>query len=154
MTPPDPAPFDWRARAVALGGFHRPVRVFLVEAEPGTRRLFARLLEAAGYGVVEAEDAGQALEILGDPTVLVHVAVVDAELNGFPGELLVAHLKQTRPATRVVVCSGEIGAHAFDTILDAGADVFLAKPLVRLAALVAAVELLLARPHVLSARSA
>ncbi len=129
-------------------------RVLVVEDEPGMRRLYARLLDGAGYGVLEAEDVPQALEILADPLGQLRVVVLDADLNGLPGELLAAHLKQTRPELRLIVCSADTSLHAFDAILDAGADIFLPKPLPRLTALAAAVDVLLASRPVPGARSA
>ena len=130
---------DWRARAREIGGLHRPVRILVVQDEPGVRALWTRLLDTCGYGVVEADSAWQAMEVLRAPEGDVQLAVVDLDLDGLCGELLVQHLRETRPTLPLIVLAARPDQALYAACMEAGVDILLSKPLPTLSTLAHAV---------------
>lgn len=81
--------------------------VLLVEDEAGVRTLARRVLERAGYRVVEAEAPGQALAALAAAgTTEVDLIITDVVMPEMSGVALVEKLLAIRPATPVIFMSG------------------------------------------------
>ncbi|AKF04218.1 Sensory box histidine kinase/response regulator [Sandaracinus amylolyticus] len=93
---------DDAARAEAVRGRET---VLIVEADGQIRRALAYVLEAAGYGVVEADGPDSALAALADASI--SLALVDARLAS-PSAALARALSE-RP-TRVLVMIGDHGS--------------------------------------------
>jgi len=101
-------------------------RVLLVEDDHDLRREMATYLEAQGYGVDQAADAGQARRLLGHGPV--DVAVLDVNLPGEDGLSLCRHLAvQGGPAILMLSALGD----PVDRILglELGADDYVVKPI-------------------------
>jgi CheY-like chemotaxis protein len=102
---------------------HRAILVLLVEDEFLVRTLACEGLEDAGFEVVEANDAEEALQILGSRS---DVGVLFTDVN-MPGALdgmdLAELVHKGWPAIKLVVTSGRSLTHA---VPDDG--VFIAKP--------------------------
>ena len=81
--------------------------VLVVEDEPIIRFDTACTLEAAGFKVVEAEDASEALEqIRHNPDI--GLVITDINMPGpMNGLALAAHVRELRPRIRVVIASGQ-----------------------------------------------
>jgi two-component system cell cycle response regulator len=102
------------------------MRVLLVDDEPNTRDVYARLLELAGHEVVTAESAEAAgLAIESGPF---DAAVIDLVLGGPDGLTVLEHLKQRHPAVRAVVVSAYEVPGALERARALRAEGFLAKP--------------------------
>ncbi len=102
--------------------------VLLVEDEAPVRAFAARALRLRGYTVIEAGSAEEALELLQDPDLVVHLFVTDVIMPGMDGPSWVREALKTRPAVRVVFVSG-YAEDALDD--DKGAipgSVYLPKP--------------------------
>ena len=86
----------------------RPVVVLVVDDEPLVRMLGADIMEDAGFGVVEAGDAAEALERLRDHP---DVRVLFTDIN-MPGELdgldLARMVQEQRPDIRLLIASGRV----------------------------------------------
>ncbi|HEV8269090.1 MAG TPA: response regulator, partial [Thermoanaerobaculia bacterium] len=102
--------------------------ILLVEDDVGVRGLAQATLEARGYKVLVAADAGKATEAatgFGGP---IHLLLTDVVMPGPSGPALAASLKASRPDMRVLFVSGysddAVTSHG---ILGAGAT-FLEKP--------------------------
>lgn len=103
-------------------------RVLVVDDDPLIRRASARALSAAGFDVVVAGAALEALGPAGPRTF--DTAILDYFLG--PGECgcnLIALLRARNPRTRIVILSGlgvlpEVAQHAYR----AGADLVASKP--------------------------
>ncbi|MCU0622586.1 MAG: PAS domain S-box protein [Gemmatimonadaceae bacterium] len=80
--------------------------VLLVDDDPVVRSTTRRLLERAGWQVQEASDgaAGHAL-FVGSPEAF-SVVLSDVRMPGLSGPALVRKIRETHPATRVVLFSG------------------------------------------------
>jgi two-component system cell cycle sensor histidine kinase/response regulator CckA len=80
--------------------------VLLAEDEPALRELTAEVLAEAGYRVLQAADARQALAIAGAQTGRVDLLVTDVVMPGMDGRELAARLRAERPELRVLFVSG------------------------------------------------
>jgi CheY-like chemotaxis protein len=79
-------------------------RVLVVEDEEGVRSLARRILEGAGYVVVVAGDAQEAIGLLDRSEV--DVVVTDIVMPGMSGPKLVEQLRRARPDLRAIFMSG------------------------------------------------
>jgi len=102
--------------------------ILLVEDEEQVRRLARRVLERAGFAVVEAGDAEAALRRANRHPGTIHLLVVDMMLPGLSGRELAAQLAIHRPAVKVLYISGTAdGAIGRHQVLAPGTE-FLQKP--------------------------
>jgi two-component system chemotaxis response regulator CheY len=101
-------------------------KVLLVDDSGLARRSTRRVLEQAGYVVVEAEDGLSALErfALEKPDLV----LLDLVMNGMYGLDVLAKLREMDPAARVVVMSADIQTSSRDLVQSAGAAGFITKP--------------------------
>ena len=100
--------------------------VLLVDDSGLARRGTRRILEGAGYQVIEAEDGLSALEryALDRPDVV----LLDLVMRGMYGLEVLAKLQQLNPDVRVIVVSADIQTSSRDMVREAGAAAFLNKP--------------------------
>ena len=101
-------------------------KVLLVDDSSLARRSTRRVLEQAGYTVVEAEDGLSALErfALEKPDLV----VLDLVMKGMYGLDVLAKLRELDPAARVVVMSADIQTSSRELVQSAGAAGFITKP--------------------------
>jgi two-component system, chemotaxis family, chemotaxis protein CheY len=101
-------------------------KVLLVDDSALARRSTRRILESAGYGVVEAEDGMSALEryFVEKPDAV----VLDLVMKGMYGLDVLARLRELDPAARVIVLSADIQSSSRDLVAGGGAAGFLNKP--------------------------
>jgi len=85
------------------------VTVLVVDDEPAVRRVSRRMLERAGYGVLEAADVREALAVLAD-SVRVDVVVSDLQMP-MDGEALGSRLASQSPRIPILFMSASRGAH-------------------------------------------
>ncbi|WP_201859737.1 response regulator [Microvirga soli] len=99
--------------------------VLLVEDEPLVRLVTADILLEAGFRVIEAGDAEEALRVL-KAEVAIDVLLSDVEMPpGMNGYELVGHVRRDWPGVEIIVSSGREWPKEDD--MPPGA-VFLAKP--------------------------
>jgi two-component system cell cycle sensor histidine kinase/response regulator CckA len=102
--------------------------ILLVEDEEQVRTLARRVLERAGFVVVEAGDAEAAVQLANRHPGTIHLLLADMLLPGLSGRELAAQLAIHRPAIKVLYVSGTaddaIGRHQ---VLAPGIE-FLQKP--------------------------
>ena len=101
-------------------------KVLLVDDSGLARRSTRRILEGAGYDVVEAEDGMAAIEqyFVEKPDVV----MLDLVMKGIYGLEVLAKLREMDPGARVVVLSADIQTSSRDLVQAAGASAFLTKP--------------------------
>jgi CheY-like chemotaxis protein/signal transduction histidine kinase len=83
--------------------------LLLVDDEPGIRSLVARALERAGFAVVQAASAQEALEAWQSRQAPPRLLVTDLTLPGMPGNELAARLRLRWPEMPVLFISGYTG---------------------------------------------
>jgi len=83
--------------------------ILVVEDDEGVRTLTGRMLEQAGYQVLMAADASEALVILWETRVQIDVVVSDLMMPGMNGETLCGLISAHAPACKFVFMSGYPG---------------------------------------------
>ena len=102
--------------------------ILLAEDEQALRRLTRRILESAGYAVVEAANGEDALRELEAHPGRVHLLLTDVVMPGMNGRELAGRVAALRPDTKVLYASGYTDdAILRHGVLDAGSP-FLSKP--------------------------
>jgi two-component system, cell cycle response regulator DivK len=103
--------------------------ILVVDDSPPNLRLVQLLLSSEGYNVVTAQDAEQAIEILGSRRP--RLILMDVQLPGMDGLELTRRIK-ANPATRDIVIIA-LTAYAMkgdsEKALAAGCDDYLSKPI-------------------------
>jgi two-component system chemotaxis response regulator CheY len=112
-------------------------KILVVDDSGLARRSTRRVLEAAGYEVVEADEGLSALEryFVEKPAVV----LLDLVMKGMYGLEVLTKLREIDPDARVIVISADIQTTSRDLVSAAGASGFLNKP-VRAEDIVAAVQ--------------
>lgn len=85
---------------------HGTETILLVEDEKGVRELAREYLEQAGYKVLEAENAQQALQISEKHQGSIDLLFTDVVMAGMSGRQLAEEMQKTRPDIRVLYMSG------------------------------------------------
>jgi two-component system, chemotaxis family, chemotaxis protein CheY len=101
-------------------------KVLLVDDSALARRGTRRVLEGAGYAVVEAEDGMAALEryFVEKPDVV----MLDLVMKGMYGLEVLSKLRELDPDARVVVMSADVQTSSRTMVQAAGACGFITKP--------------------------
>jgi two-component system, chemotaxis family, chemotaxis protein CheY len=101
-------------------------KVLLVDDSGLARRGTRRVLEAAGYSVVEAVDGLSALEqfAVEKPDLV----MLDLVMHGMYGLDVLEKLRQLDPQVRVIVMSADVQTSSRNLVRDAGAAAFINKP--------------------------
>jgi two-component system cell cycle sensor histidine kinase/response regulator CckA len=113
--------------AVASG---KPEEVVLVaEDEPMVRDIMARTLRESGYGVLEASDGREALEVLEARDGRVSLIIADVVMPGLGGREMAARVAERWPSVPVLFTSGYTGLDVVRRgLLEEGRE-FIQKPL-------------------------
>jgi len=106
-----------------------PVRrtILLVEDEPFVREATRSMLENAGFSVLAAEDAVEAMRIYESCERSLDILIADMILPGCRGQQLGSDIRGRRPQVSVLITSG-YGDAGHDIEDPAAQTYFLAKP--------------------------
>ena len=101
-------------------------RILIVDDSGLARRNTRRILETAGFEVIEAEDGMTALEqyFVQKPAVV----VLDLVMKGMYGLDVLSRLKEMDPKACVIVVSADVQTSSRNLVATAGAVAFLNKP--------------------------
>jgi EAL domain-containing protein (putative c-di-GMP-specific phosphodiesterase class I) len=106
---------------------HEPTaRVFVVDDEPGVRRVFSRVLSRAGFHVTEAGDGAEALSVLDRERF--DVILSDISMPGLSGVALLEAVRQRDLTTQVVFATGNPSLETAMRAVELGAVRYLTKP--------------------------
>jgi CheY-like chemotaxis protein len=102
-------------------------RVLVVEDSLGARILLSRVLSRAGYDVVEAADASEALRLLQEHRF--DVMVSDVQMPGMSGLELVRRVRQRGSLShlRVIINTSLVQERVRREAFNAGADAYFTK---------------------------
>ena len=97
------APLEVASPAQVKGGTET---ILLVEDQNEVRALAAKILRELGYGVLEAESAGRALEVAQNYTSPIHLLLTDIVMPLMGGIELADRVKPVQPQLKVLLMSG------------------------------------------------
>jgi PAS domain S-box-containing protein len=101
--------------------------ILVVDDDLGVQRIFMRQLTPAGYRVLQASSAEEALSLVRRfPTVSIDLAIIDQGLPDMPGAQLATELAALRPKVRLLLTSGYLAPSGSEAKLP-----FLEKPFSR-----------------------
>ena len=102
-------------------------KILIVDDSAMSRRMMRRIVESAGFEVVEAEEGPEALEkyYLDKPVAV----FLDLTMRDMYGLEVLEKLRQMDPNARVIIASADIHDMTRDSVTQAGADAFINKPL-------------------------
>ena len=102
------------------------LKILIVDDSSLSRRTLRRILETAGYEVVEADDGMTALEVyfLEKPVLV----LLDLVMKGMYGLDVLVKLREMDPKALVVVASADIQSSTRTMVDEAGALGFINKP--------------------------
>jgi two-component system chemotaxis response regulator CheY len=103
-------------------------KIMIVDDSGLSRRTLRRILEEAGYEIVEAEDGLSALEqyFLVKPDLV----LLDLVMKGMYGLEVLAKLRAMDQEVRIIVASADIQSSTRTMVEEAGAKSFVTKPFV------------------------
>ncbi len=101
--------------------------VLLVEDEDIVRKLIARILQDAGYTVLEAANGEQALSLLQNQNASIHLLLTDMVMPKMNGRELAKKFRLLYPQSRIIYMSGYVEDEKIRAEIAQG-DAFLQKP--------------------------
>jgi two-component system chemotaxis response regulator CheY len=103
-------------------------KIMVVDDSALSRRTMRRILEGAGYNIIEADDGMSALELyfLEKPDVV----FLDLVMKGMYGLDVLTKLREMDASARVIVASADIQSSTRTMVEEAGARAFINKPFV------------------------
>ena len=103
-------------------------KILIVDDSSLSRRTLRRILESAGYEVVEADEGMTALEVyfLEKPVLV----LLDLVMKGMYGLDVLVKLREMDPKALVVVASADIQSSTRNMADEAGAHGFINKPFI------------------------
>ena len=102
--------------------------ILLVDDDRVVRFIAGRILEEAGYGVIEASDGVEALTyFLADPSRF-DALVTDVVMPRIPGTLLATRVHATRPSLPILLMSGYTPSEMLDRGVEAPHTIVVPKP--------------------------
>jgi DNA-binding response OmpR family regulator len=102
--------------------------VLLIDDEATVRQPLRLALERCGFGVLEAADGFQALDIFARQRDRITVAVVDQRMPRMSGQEVLEELKRRAASLPVILISGQAGGEPAPKPGAVRADAFLRKP--------------------------
>jgi CheY-like chemotaxis protein len=107
---------------------YSPAKLLIVEDESVVRNLMMRVLVRAGFRVLEADSAAEALEVSAQFDGVIDLLVADHTLKTMTGRQVAEQIRQSRPNLKVLQISG----HFVEQLEEEGGRLpdaeFLAKP--------------------------
>jgi CheY-like chemotaxis protein len=85
--------------------------ILVVDDDPDVRQILSEFLEFRGYGVLQAGDGAEALDVLRENPDL-RLVISDVRMPGLSGLELAARAAQDYPDVRVILISGYFQAQA------------------------------------------
>jgi len=102
--------------------------ILIIDDEPLVLHVTGQILERLGYQVLAAPNGKEAVEIAQTFEGEIHLALLDLAMPVMDGKQTFPLLRQSRPAMKIVICSGyDLNATA-RSLIKAGACGFVQKP--------------------------
>jgi two-component system, cell cycle sensor histidine kinase and response regulator CckA len=123
-------PAEEATQAAEIGPAHATEAgtVLVVDDEEFVRELGARVLEKAGYTVLQASNGEEALEICKAQCERIDLVIMDLIMPGMGGRECLTELLRICPQLNVMIASGYSGDASVNECLNLGAKSFVNKP--------------------------
>lgn len=102
--------------------------ILLVDDEEQVRNVGTDLLQGAGYRVITAANAKEALELFNNKHSSIALVILDLIMPEMSGKECLEELLRIDPNAKVLMCSGYSPNGAVKVAIDAGAKGFMSKP--------------------------
>jgi CheY-like chemotaxis protein len=102
--------------------------LLVAEDDAALRRMLRRVLEGAGYAVIEAEDGDEAVARFREERARIHLAVLDVIMPGRNGRLALDEIRRIDPSMPAVFLSGYTDDPTGEHAIDLGKNPFVPKP--------------------------
>ncbi len=102
--------------------------ILVIDDEPGIRKFALRVLQDAGYQVMEAGDGRQGLGIFAAQVQEFAAVLMDLSMPGMEGRELVRELRRLAPDIPILVMSGYSDMEAAEKLEGTGVNAFVHKP--------------------------
>jgi two-component system chemotaxis response regulator CheY len=105
-------------------------RILVVDDEPGIRVVIRRILEKAGYEVLEADNGETAIEVInaGENRLMLDVVICDIRMPKINGLDAIAYFRHAYPHVPVIILTGYPDAVMAVSCLHKGVVDYLLKP--------------------------
>jgi DNA-binding NtrC family response regulator len=114
-------------------------QVLILDDEPDVRRVIRQQLSGTQFDVLEAGDAGKAMDLLRDYAMSVDVVICDVRMPGISGVEAVSYIREAHPTMPIIVLTGHPDLDLAVDFMKSGVVDYIVKP-VEKDKLVAAVE--------------
>lgn len=103
------------------------MKILIVDDSSMSRRMLRRIVESAGYEVIEAGEGAAGIEqyFLEKPDLV----FLDLTMKDMYGLDVLAKLRELDPLARVIIASADIQDSTREMVTAAGANAFINKPL-------------------------
>lgn len=107
--------------------------VLVIDDEPDVRKVVRLTLEKAGYYVVEAEDGGQAIQVLneGEHPMVLDVIMTDIRMPRINGLEAMTYFQREYPSVPLIVLTGFPDLEMAMELMKRGVTDYLVKPVER-----------------------
>ena len=106
----------------------QPRTVLMIEDEHSVRAIVAIYLENAGFKVLEAADADEAMSVWTQQMGMIDIVLSDVILSNVNAWEVIGKFREERPDLKVVLMSGGVPAPTHNFREDIGRFEFLRKP--------------------------
>ena len=110
------------------GDYRGAETIIIVDDEPDIIDIGQNTLEQFGYTVLTARNGEEAVEIYTRQGDRIDLVILDLGMPGMGGERCLRELLRMNPAAKVLIASGYAATQTVQSILEAGATGFMAKP--------------------------
>jgi nitrogen-specific signal transduction histidine kinase/ActR/RegA family two-component response regulator len=110
------------------GDYRGAETIIIVDDEPDIIDIGQNTLEQFGYTVLTARNGEEAVEIYTRQGDRIDLVILDLGMPGMGGERCLRELLRMNPAVKVLIASGYAATQTVQSILEAGATGFMAKP--------------------------
>ena len=126
-------------------GTDRPVRILVVDDEPGIRESLSDFLDDYEFDVFPAESAEEALEILAGEDL--DIAIVDLRLPGISGDTMILKAHAMKPKMKFLIHTGSVDYRipAELKAIGMGSENLFLKPIPDLTVIIDAIQKILKR---------
>lgn len=105
-------------------------RILVTDDEPAIRTAIRRVLEKAGYDVLEAKDGREAIEIInaGENRLVLDAVICDIRMPNINGVDAISYFRRQYPHVPLVVLTGYPDTQLAISLMQAGVVDYLLKP--------------------------